>query len=170
MNCIVSLHAAEKDMAKLVVYLFLLLALSVSPSQCAMAKQQKHVHLGHSDKHMQNRQCVANPSGRVKLNVDVVGVPGADGAPGAKGLRGSPGPMGPRGKTGKTGPCGAEGPRGPVGEPGLPGAIGPRGQCDVKLSNKDFYSITKNLTLVVVELVMKKLERDVYKPRPHKKQ
>ena len=42
----------------------------------------------------EERQCVANPTGRVELSIDVVGIPGPHGPPGEKGESGS---MGPRG-------------------------------------------------------------------------
>ena len=99
----------------------------------------------------ENRSCVETPTGSVRLNVDVVGVPGPPGPEGPtgkqgdrgsrgdpgsigpKGSRGNPGPQGPtgkqgdRGSKGQRGAIGLEGPSGPVGRPGLPGPQGSRG-------------------------------------------
>nr|WOG35390.1 uncharacterized protein 30 [Halisarca dujardinii] len=110
-----------------------------------------------------SRQCVANPSGSVKLDVDVVGVPGAPGprgpqgvvgpmgppCKGAKGSRGAEGVQGPRGERGVEGPIGspgergeggARGPRGPAGERGVQGPKGDLG--DTVMSDKEFQSMT----------------------------
>nr|WNS50095.1 uncharacterized protein 23 [Halisarca dujardinii] len=110
-----------------------------------------------------SRQCVANPSGSVKLDVDVVGVPGAPGprgpqgvvglmgppCKGPKGSRGAEGVQGPRGERGEEGPIGspgergeggARGPRGLAGERGVQGPKGDPG--DTVLSDKEFQSMT----------------------------
>ena len=101
--------------------------------------------------------CVANPTGKVSLDIDVVGVPGPQGPKGdlgetgiqgqkgnsgkkgMKGARGYPGERGPVGSAGHPGPIGDQGPpgdsgqkgqkgeRGNTGVPGHPGVIGPRG-------------------------------------------
>ena len=65
----------------------------------------------------EERQCVANPTGRVELSVDVLGTPGPQGQPGKKGERGNIGPRGVKGEKGVKGDRGYEGPRGPVGVP-----------------------------------------------------
>jgi len=88
-------------------------------------------------------------TGRVRLDLDVVGVPGPQGPPGAKGEQGmkgarggpglpgavgDPGLIGPQGIQGEQGPTGEQGIRGGVGNPGpkgnrgLQGTTGPRGQ------------------------------------------
>ena len=101
--------------------------------------------------------CVANPTGKVSLDIDVVGVPGPQGPKGElgetgiqgqkgssrekgmKGARGYPGERGPVGSAGHPGAIGDQGPpgdsgqkgqkgeRGNIGVPGHPGVIGPRG-------------------------------------------
>jgi dynein heavy chain len=90
----------------------------------------------------ENRSCVETPTGSVRFNVDVVGVPGPPGPEGPTGMkgdrggRGDSGPIGPqgppgkqgdRGSKGQRGAIGLEGPSGPVGRPGLPGPQGSRG-------------------------------------------
>ena len=71
-------------------------------------------------------------TGRVHLDLDVVGVPGPQGPPGAKGEQGMkgtrgghglPGAVGDPGQTGLPGTQGQQGPHGPRGLPGLPGLI-----------------------------------------------
>ena len=72
-------------------------------------------------------------TGRVHLDLDVVGVPGPQGPPGAKGeqgmkgTRGGPGLPGAVGDPGQIGPSGPQGVQGPRGEQGTPGAIGKQG-------------------------------------------
>ena len=112
----------------------------------------------------EERQCVANPTGRVELSVDVVGTPGPQGPPGEKGERGDMGPRGVKGEKGMKGQVGLEGPRGPIGEPGipgahgLPGAIGPQGHPgDTKLTPDEFNRIASNVSSEVLDQVMKKV-------------
>ena len=108
----------------------------------------------------EERQCVANPTGRVELSVDVVGTPGPQGPPGEKGERGL-GPRGVKGLKGMKGQIGLEGPRGPVGQPGtpgahgLPGAIGPQGHPGgTELSDDEFSRIASNVSSEVLDRVM----------------
>ena len=116
----------------------------------------------------EERQCVANPTGRVELSVDVVGTPGPQGPVGEKGERGDMGPRGVRGEKGMKGQTGLEGLRGPVGEPGipgvhglpgkhgLPGAIGPQGHPGgTELSEDEFSRIASNVSSEVLDQVMK---------------
>ena len=110
------------------------------------------------------RQCVANPTGRVELSVDVVGTPGPQGPVGEKGERGDRGPRGVKGEKGMKGQAGLEGPRGPVGVPGtpgvhgLPGAIGPQGHPgDTELTPDEFSRIASNVSSEVLGQVMKKV-------------
>ena len=106
----------------------------------------------------EERQCVANPTGRVELSVDVLGTPGPQGQPGKKGERGDIGPRGVKGEKGVKGDRGYEGPRGPVGVPGLPGVVGPRGHPgDTKLSGEEFSRVTSNVSSEVLGQVMKKV-------------
>ena len=72
-------------------------------------------------------------TGRVHLDLDVVGLPGPQGPPGAegeqgmKGTRGGPGLPGAVGDPGQIGPSGPQGVQGPRGVQGTPGAIGKQG-------------------------------------------
>ena len=75
-------------------------------------------------------------TGRVHLDLDVVGVPGPQGPPGAKGEQGMkgtrgghglPGAVGDPGRIGPSGPQGVQGPRGEQGTPGAIGKQGPKG-------------------------------------------
>ena len=81
-------------------------------------------------------------TGRVHLDLDVVGVPGPQGPPGAKGEQGmkgtrgghglpgavgDPGQIGPRGPQGSQGPRGEQGTPGTIGKQGLHGIRGPQG-------------------------------------------
>ena len=100
----------------------------------------------------EERRCVANPTGRVELSVDVLGTPGPQGSPGVKGEKGM------------KGRAGLEGPRGPVGEPGIPGAhglpgvSGPRGHPgDTELTEEEFSRIASNVSYEVLDQVMKKV-------------
>ena len=69
-------------------------------------------------------------TGRVHLDLDVVGVPGPQGPTGAKGeqgmkgARGGPGLPGAVGDPGLTGPQGPQGEQGPTGEQGIRGGVG----------------------------------------------
>ena len=56
----------------------LLLPLPLCPAQVQPAEEE--------------RQCVANPTGRVELSVDVLGTPGPQGPQGDKGENGDTGP------------------------------------------------------------------------------
>ena len=118
----------------------------------------------------EERQCVANPTGRVELSVDVLGTPGPQGPPGEKGESGDMGPRGVKGEKGMKGQAGLEGPRGPVGVPGIPGAhglpgkhglpgvIGPRGHPgDTKLTEEEFSHIASNVSSEVLDQVMKQV-------------
>ena len=118
----------------------------------------------------EDRQCVANPTGRLELSVDVLGTPGPQGPPGEKGGSGDMGPRGVKGEKGMKGQAGLEGPRGPVGVPGtpgahglpgkhgLPGVIGPRGHPgDTKLTEEEFSQIASNVSSEVLDQVMKKV-------------
>ena len=113
------------------------------------------------------RQCVANPTGRVELSVDVVGIPGPQGP---KGESGDMGPRGVKGEKGVKGQAVLEGPRGAVGVPGIPGAhglpgkhglpgvIGPQGRPgDTKLTEDKFSLIASNVSSEVLDQVMKKV-------------
>ena len=111
--------------------------------------------------------CVANPTGKVSLDIDVVGVPGPQGpkgergetgiqgqkgSSGEKGMKGArgypgergpvgsaghPGPMGDQGLPGDSGQKGQKGERGNIGVPGYPGVIGPRGYPGDTVLTKD---------------------------------
>ena len=118
----------------------------------------------------EERQCVANPTGRVELSVNVVGIPGPQGPQGEKGGSGDMGPRGVKGEKGMKGQAGVEGPRGPVGVPGIPGAhglpgkhglpgvIGPRGYPgDTELTEEEFSHIASNVSSEVLDQVMKKV-------------
>ena len=107
----------------------------------------------------EKRQCVANPTGRVEVSVDVLGTPGPEGPPGEKGEKGDIGPRGVKGVKGLKGQRGYEGPRGPIGVPGLPGVIGPRGHPgDTELTGEELSRITKNVSSDVLGQVMKRVE------------
>ena len=134
----------------------LLLPLPLCPAQLQPAEEE--------------RQCVANPTGRVEFSVDVLGTPGPQGPLGEKGESGDMGPRGLKGEKGMKGQIGLEGPRGPVGEPGtpgahglpgkhgLPGVIGPRGHPgDTKLTEEEFSRIASNVSSEVLDQVMKKV-------------
>ena len=128
----------------------LLLPLPLCPAQLRPAEEE--------------RQCVANPTGRVELSVDVLGAPGIQGLPGKKGKSGDMGPRGMKGEKGMKGQAGLEGPSGPVGVPGTPGAdgvpgvIGPRGHPgDTKLTEEEFSRIASNVSSEVLDQVMKKV-------------
>ena len=71
--------------------------------------------------------CVTNPTGKVSLDIDVVGVPGAQGPKGELGETGIQGQKGSSGEKGMKGARGYPGERGPVGSAGHPGAIGDQG-------------------------------------------
>ena len=71
--------------------------------------------------------CVANPTGKVSLDIDVVGVPGPQGPKGELGETGIQGQKGKSGEKGMKGARGYPGERGPVGAVGHPGAIGDQG-------------------------------------------
>ena len=71
--------------------------------------------------------CVANPTGKVSLDIDVVGVPGPQGPKGELGETGIQGQKGSSGEKGMKGGRGYPGERGPVGAAGHPGAIGDQG-------------------------------------------
>ena len=96
----------------------LLLPLSLCPAELQSVKE---------------RQCVSNPTGRLELNVDVLGTPGPQGPMGEKGERGEMGQSGMKGEKGVKGQGGLEGPKGTKGEPGtdsaqrMPGETGPKG-------------------------------------------
>ena len=128
----------------------LLLPLPLCPAQVQPAEEE--------------RQCVANPTGRVELSVDVLGTPGPQGPPGEKGESGDMGPRGVKGVKGMKGQAGLEGPRGPVGVPGtpgvhgLPGVIGPQGHPgDTELTEEEFSRIATNVSSEVLDQVMKKV-------------
>ena len=135
----------------------LLLPLPLCPAQLQSAEEE--------------RQCVANPTGRLELSVDVVGIPGPQGPLGEKGESREMGPRGVKGEKGMKGQAGLEGPRGPVGVPGtpgahgqpgkdgLPGVIGPRGHPgDTELTEEEFSRIASNVSSEVLDQVMKKSE------------
>ena len=107
---------------------------------------------------------MANPTGRLELSVDVVGIPGPQGPPGEKGESGDMGPRGVKGEKCMKGQAGLKGPRGPVGVPGIPGAhglpgvIGPRGHPgDTELTEDEFSRVASNVSLEVLDQVMKKV-------------
>ena len=107
---------------------------------------------------------MANSTGRLQLNVDVVGIPGPQGPLGEKGERGDMGPSGEKGQKGVKGQRGFEGPRGPIGVPGIPGAhgslgaIGPHGHPgDTELTEDEFSRIASNVSSEVLGQVMKKV-------------
>jgi len=129
----------------------LLLPLPLCPAQLRPAEGEE-------------RQCVANPTGRLELSVDVVGIPGPQGPPGEKGESGDMGPRGLKGEKGMKGQAGLQGLRGPVGEPGtpgahgLPGVIGPQGHPgDTELTEEEFSRIASNVSAEVLDQVMKKV-------------
>ena len=128
----------------------LLLPLPLCPAQLQPAEEE--------------RECVANPTGRLQLSVDVVGIPGPQGPLGEKGERGDMGPSGVKGQKGVKGQRGLEGPRGPNGEPGipgahgLPGATGPQGHPgDTELTEDEFSRIVKNVSSELLGQVMKRM-------------
>lgn len=132
------------------LFVCLLLPLPLCPAQLRPAEEE--------------RQCVANPTGRVEFSVDVLGTPGPQGPPGEKGGSGVMGPRGVKGEKGMKGQAGLQGLRGPVGEPGipgahgLPGAIGPQGHPgDAKLTEEEFSRIASNVSAEVLDQVMKKV-------------
>ena len=137
------------------MYLILLLSLSLSLCLAEQVKHLGHLDIGARD---QRRQCVANPTGRVDLSIDVLGVPGPQGPRGYRGDKGDRGAMGEKGEKGVSGRDGVDGLRGPVGEPGLPGVIGPRGHPGAAVLTEDeFCRITKNVSTEVMDVVTKKL-------------
>ena len=71
--------------------------------------------------------CVTNPTGKVSLDIDVVGVPGPQGPKGELGETGIQGQKGSSGEKGMKGARGYPGERGPVGAAGHPGIIGDQG-------------------------------------------
>ena len=92
--------------------------------------------------------CVSNPTGKVSLDIDVVGVPGPEGPKGDQGGIGIQGVKGDSGEKGMKGARGYPGERGPVGVPGHPGAIGPRGYPGDTVLNKDeFRKVTKTVQM-----------------------
>ena len=103
----------------------------------------------------EERQCVANPTGRVELSVDVLGTPGPQGPSGEKGERGGMGSRGVKGEKGVQGDRGFAGPPGRAGVPGLPGV---REQPEVtKLSGEEFSRVTSNVSSEVLGQVMKEM-------------
>ena len=90
--------------------------------------------------------CVTDPTGKVPLDIDVVGVPGPEGPKGDQGGIGIQGVKGDSGEKGMKGARGYLGERGPVGVPGHPGAIGP---CeypgDTVLSEDEFRKAIKTV-------------------------
>ena len=123
----------------LLLQLFLLLHLC--PAQLQPAEEE--------------RQCVANPTGRVELSVDVLGTPGPQGPSGEKGERGGMGSRGVKGEKGVQGDRGFAGPPGRAGVPGLPGV---REQPEVtKLSGEEFSRVTSNVSSEVLGQVMKEM-------------
>ena len=138
------------------------------------AKQARHLghidrneaygRIGRNEGYEEQRRCVASPTGRVELNIDVVGTPGPQGPRGERGGNGSPGPRGAKGDAGVSGRDGMDGLRGPVGEPGLPGVIGPRGHPGIGvLTEAEFCRIRKNVTSAVMGMVMHKLTELEYR-------
>ena len=96
----------------------------------------------------ENRSCVETPTGSVRFNVDVVGVPGPPGTEGPTGMKGDRGGRGQRGKKGATG---LAGPPGPTGAPGPEGSPGPRGQPgDNNLTREEFTNLTTTITTQVI--------------------
>ena len=113
----------------------------------------------------EEKDYVANPTGRVELSVDVVGTPASAGPSGEKGERGDIGPREVKAEKGMKEQRGYEGRRGPIGAPGtgahgLPGAIGPRGRPgDTKLSDDDLKGIATNVSSKVLGQVMKRVTK-----------
>ena len=96
----------------------------------------------------ENRSCVETPTGSVRFNVDVVGVPGPPGPEGATGMKGDRGGRGQRGKKGATG---LAGPPGPAGPPGSEGPPGPRGQPgDSSLTREEVTKLATTITTQVI--------------------
>ena len=91
-------------------------------------------------------ECVTNPTGKVSLDIDVVGVPGPEGPKGDQGGIGIQGVKGDSGEKGMKGDRGYPGERGPVGVPGQPGATGPRGYPGV-LSEDEIEKVTKTVQM-----------------------
>ena len=83
----------------------------------------------------ENRSCVETPTGSVRFNVDVVGVPGPPGPEGPPGMKGEKGSRGKRGKKGDT----------LIGPPGLPC---PPGLED--LTREEFNKLTTTITTQVI--------------------
>ena len=78
----------------------------------------------------EERECIDNPTGTVRLNVDVRGVPGPQGPKvlqGTAGPSGNAGPKGDRGNKGEKGEIGDSGPTGPKGMLGIKGIKGQEG-------------------------------------------
>ena len=80
----------------------------------------------------ENRSCVETPTGSVRFNVDVVGVPGP------------PGPEGPVGPQGERGSRGRRGNRGDMGPPGQPGDSG-NGHLDAEEIDKLASTLTSKV-------------------------
>ena len=92
--------------------------------------------------------CVTNPTGKVSLDIDVVGVPGPEGPKGDQGGIGIQGEKGDSGEKGMKGARGYPGERGPIGVPGHLGAIGPRGYPgDTVLTEDEFGKVTKTVQM-----------------------
>ena len=97
-----------RTMGSILITVFLLLQLVLLPISYAQENR--------------SRQCIANPTGSLQLNVDVLGVPGPQGPTGEKG------DIGEIGSTGNKGDKGQKGTNGSVGLPGHPGQPGYTGR------------------------------------------
>ena len=92
--------------------------------------------------------CISNPTGKVSLDIDVVGVPGPEGPKGDQGGIGIQGVKGESGEKGMKGARGYLGERGPIGVQGHPGAIGPRGYPgNTVLSEDEFRKVTQSVQM-----------------------
>ena len=117
-----------RTMGSILITVFLLLQLVLLPISYAQENR--------------SRQCIANPTGSLQLNVDVLGVPGPQGPTGEKGdigSRGRRGTIGLKGSQGPPGVAGLQGPRGPRGHPG-----------DTDLSKEELDRVTTTVTTQVI--------------------
>ena len=156
-----------RTMGSILITVFLLLQLVLLPISYAQENR--------------SRQCIANPTGSLQLNVDVLGVPGPQGPTGEKGDKGeigrtgnkgnkgnkgqrgtigldgpagSVGPAGLPGPLGRQGSPGPDGPPGPPGVAGLQGPPGPRGHPgDTDLTKEEFNRVTTTVTTQVINLM-----------------
>ena len=116
-----------------------------------------------------NKTCHYNPTGRIQLAVDVLGVPGPEGPPGPQGPtgeRGDQGVQGPKGERGSPGPrrCRRKGMKGMKGSAGDPGPPGPPGNITLEaVSRMIKEEITKcEIKIIQAEDRLAKLEHHIF--------